>query len=64
MYKYQIINNGSYYSIINKDTGAIKSRHSSLDKAQEQVRLLEGSKHGTIEKAKKKKPEEERIKFL
>ena len=62
---YQIIDKGTYYMVVNKETGAIKSRHSTLDNAKAQVRILEGFKPGQgIEKAKKKVKVEEKIKYI
>lgn len=34
------------YSVVNKDTGAKHSKHSSLANAQAQMRLLHGVEHG------------------
>jgi hypothetical protein len=61
---YQIIDNGTHFMIVNKDTGAVKSRHSTLEKARLHVQMLDGYKpKAGIEKAKKKVIEEEKIRF-
>jgi len=46
---YEIKKDGEDYLVINKDTGETKARHTDPDakeKAEEQVRLLEGIEHG------------------
>lgn len=34
------------WQVINKDSGAVKAKHSSEEDAKAQVRLLEGLEHG------------------
>ena len=45
---YEIKRVGTYYSVVNKDTGKKHSEHSTLENAKAQMRLLEGIEHGTI----------------
>ena len=40
------IKNKNLYQVINKDTGAIKSKHTTLENAKKQIRLLNGIEHG------------------
>lgn len=45
---YEIKRVGTYYSVVNKDTGKKHSEHSTHANALAQLRLLEGIEHGTI----------------
>ena len=40
------IKNKNLYKVINKETGDIKSKHTTLENAKKQIRLLNGIKHG------------------
>lgn len=50
---YEIRRVGTYYSVVNKDTGKKFSEHSTEENAKAQLRLLEGIKHGTIKPVSK-----------
>lgn len=43
---YAIEMRGGKYCVVNKDTGHVKGRHSSREKAQKQMNLLRGVEHG------------------
>ena len=43
---YAIRKKGSKWLVINKDTGKLKGTHDSKEKAQAQIRLLQGIEHG------------------
>lgn len=45
---YEIKRVGTYYCVVNKDTGKKYSEHTTHDKAKKQLALLEGIDHGTI----------------
>ncbi len=45
---YEIKRVGTYYSVVNKDTGKKHSEHSTHENAKKQLALLEGIEHGTI----------------
>lgn len=34
------------FEVVNKDTGAVKAKHTSRESAEKQVRLLHGIEHG------------------
>ena len=40
------IKNKNLYKVINKETGDIKSKHTTLENAKKQIKLLNGIKHG------------------
>jgi hypothetical protein len=49
---YETRKDGEDYVVINKDTGEVKARHTPPDakeKAEKQVKLLEGLEHGMEE---------------
>ena len=52
---YEIRRHGSGYSVVNKDTRKVHSKHATKESARAQFRLLEGIEHGTIKKARAKK---------
>lgn len=45
---YEIKRVGTYYSVVNKDTGKKHSEHSTKENADRQLALLEGIEKGTI----------------
>jgi hypothetical protein len=48
---YEVKASGDNYQVINKDTGEVKATHTPPDakeKAEKQVRLLEGIEHGMV----------------
>lgn len=42
--------NGDGFEVVNTDTGAAKSKHSTKEDAERQRRLLEGIEHGMVPK--------------
>lgn len=50
---YHIVKVKGGYSLRNKDNGNVHSKHTSLAKAQAQMRLLEGIEHGSIKRGSK-----------
>lgn len=48
---YEIRKDGDCYYVVNKDTGEVKAKHEPPDakqKAERQVRLLDGIEHGMV----------------
>lgn len=43
---YEIRRAGDGYEVVNRETGKVHARHTSLRKARLQVRLLHGVEHG------------------
>jgi len=51
---YSVRKSGEKFNVVNKETGDVKGTHASRAKAQKQVNLLRGVKHGwTPTKGKK-----------
>ena len=42
---YEIKKNGNSYEVINRDTGKVHAKHTTLEKAKAQVRLLHMTDH-------------------
>jgi len=51
---YAIRKSGEKFKVVNKETGDVKGTHESKAKAQRQVNLLRGIKHGWVPTGKKK----------
>ena len=45
-YQIKKIKNKNLYQVINTQTKKIKSKHTSLENAEKQIRLLNANKHG------------------
>jgi hypothetical protein len=45
---YEVKKDGDNYLVINSDTGDVKAKHDSKEKADAQIRLLEGIEHGMV----------------
>jgi hypothetical protein len=43
---YAIEQRGSKFVVVNKETGDVKGRHATKEKAQRQINLLRGIEHG------------------
>lgn len=43
---YEIRENDGKFEVVNKDSGDVKAKHTSRDKAEAQVKLLHGIEHG------------------
>ena len=43
---YAIEKRGSKFVVVNKETGDVKGRHATKEKAQSQMNLLQGIEHG------------------
>ena len=51
---YSLLNvGGNKYSVVNTSTGKIHSKHTTLAKAQAQIRLLHGVEAGSLKPRKK-----------
>lgn len=45
---YEIRPNGSEFEVVNKNTGKVHAKHTTKEKAEKQVRLLEMVEHGKM----------------